>query len=140
MSNILAFLLAVLLFASVSFGCNFSQNSEGVGWAMGCDFEHTDGQTGNLKNVRSRGEQCSSLCQSTPSCTHFTWTPYEGGTCWMKWGRITRFQCVPSSPSNVCGVNYSAFLGWSFPPFRSYIFLNFHKSKILNLNQSNKIL
>ncbi|CAF0770288.1 unnamed protein product [Brachionus calyciflorus] len=48
-------------------------------WAFACDFKDY-----NLKNERISGEKCGSRCAQTSGCTHFTWTSYNGGTCWMK--------------------------------------------------------
>lgn len=28
--------------------------------------------------------------ENDPGCTHFTWTLFNGGTCWMKKGRMSR--------------------------------------------------
>lgn len=73
----------------------------GQKWAFGCDFD--DG--GDFKNVRTRGEDCGGLCNSTPGCTHFTWTQYNGGTCWMKKGMFrTTVEAFPTGDkSMVCG-------------------------------------
>ncbi|RNA25669.1 fibroblast growth factor receptor-like [Brachionus plicatilis] len=48
-------------------------------WALACDFKDND-----LKNEKSTGEECGGRCAQTASCTHFTWTSFNGGTCWMK--------------------------------------------------------
>ena len=77
-------LIVVGLFLSILFGhadCAFSnwQTSGNVAWAFGCDFPNHD-----LSNVRSSGELCGPRCEQTPSCTHFTWTNHNGGTCWLK--------------------------------------------------------
>lgn len=38
-------------------------------------------------------------------CTHFTWTNWNGGTCWMKKNSISKTDAVVSSDSSaVCGV------------------------------------
>jgi hypothetical protein len=50
-------------------------------WAFACDFA---GGVLDLKNELTRGEDCGLRCSKTPNCTHFTWTPFNGGTCWMK--------------------------------------------------------
>lgn len=55
------------------------ETSGKVAWAFGCDFQGHD-----LKNVRSSGELCGPRCVQIPSCTHFTWTNYNDGTCWLK--------------------------------------------------------
>ena len=43
------------------------------GWAYGCDFKNN-----NLINVKTISSLCGFECGSTPGCTHFTWTPFEG--------------------------------------------------------------
>ena len=48
---------------------------------------------------------CGSTCRKTSGCTHFTWTDFEGGTCWMKKGSISKTNAFRSqNPSAVCGV------------------------------------
>ena len=73
--------------------------STGSYWAMGCDFVGND-----LTNAKIPGEQCSSRCRQTSGCTHFTWTSYQGGTCWMKSGFVTTANAITSDPSAVCGL------------------------------------
>lgn len=75
-------------------------NWNGQNWAMGCDFRDND-----LKNVRVRGEDCGGECARTADCTHFAWNQYEGGTCWLKQGSVTKANAFESADSNmVCGV------------------------------------
>lgn len=31
-----------------------------------------------------RGESCCAICKSTNGCAAFTWSDYQGGTCWLK--------------------------------------------------------
>lgn len=72
----------------------------GNNWALGCDFRGND-----LMNAPTRGEDCGGRCASTPSCTHFTWTNYNGGTCWMKQNRVSKSDAFDSNDkSAVCGV------------------------------------
>ena len=49
------------------------------GWAFACDFPGKD-----FANVQIPGDQCGSRCASTNGCTHFAWSNFNGGTCWMK--------------------------------------------------------
>ena len=44
----------------------------GVRWAAQCDFVGRD-----LKNQITTASQCGPLCQTTPSCSHFTWTNFQ---------------------------------------------------------------
>lgn len=72
-------------------------------WALGCDFRGND-----LSNARTSGENCGGLCASTSGCTHFAWTNYNSGTCWMKCNGATKNDAFASSdPSAVCGINES---------------------------------
>ncbi|CAF3029479.1 unnamed protein product [Rotaria sp. Silwood2] len=72
----------------------------GNNWAMGCDFVNND-----LKNVQVRGEDCSGKCAETPGCTHFVWTNWNGGTCWMKQGSVSKNDAIATSDQGmVCGV------------------------------------
>ena len=67
-------------------------------WAMGCDFVGND-----LASAKTRGEDCSSKCQATSGCTHYTWNNYEGGTCWMKKGSVSKQNAVQKL-GYVCGI------------------------------------
>lgn len=75
-------------------------NWNGKDWAMQCDFRGKD-----LKNVRIRGEDCGGQCVKTQGCTHFAWTPWQGGTCWLKKGGASKKDAIASSdPKSVCGI------------------------------------
>lgn len=72
----------------------------GNNWALRCDFRGND-----LSNAATTGEQCGGRCASTPKCTHFTWTNYNGGTCWMKQNRVSKADAIKSSDNSaVCGI------------------------------------
>lgn len=66
---------------------------------MNCDFHEN-----NLKNVQSKGEECSQRCLETAGCTHFSWNDYNGGTCWMKTGKVTKENAFYAN-GVVCGIN-----------------------------------
>ncbi|RNA10692.1 SCP-like extracellular [Brachionus plicatilis] len=71
-----------------------------LNWALGCDFNEN-----NLKNVLSKGEQCGPKCVQTPGCTHFTWTNFRDGTCWMKKGPVAKSNAFVLNHSGaVCGI------------------------------------
>ncbi|CAF1103904.1 unnamed protein product [Rotaria sordida] len=73
----------------------------GNNWAMSCDFPGSD-----LSNVKIAPEFCGGKCAQTQQCTHYTWTQYSGGTCWMKSGAVSKNDAVATSdPTMVCGVN-----------------------------------
>ncbi|CAF4109690.1 unnamed protein product, partial [Rotaria sordida] len=72
----------------------------GNNWAMSCDFRGND-----LSNVQIASEFCGGKCAETQRCTHFTWTQYNGGTCWMKSGTVSKSDALSTSDSTmVCGV------------------------------------
>jgi hypothetical protein len=68
-------------------------------WAFGCGWHGDD-----LDNVQSKGEQCAVMCRLTLDCTHFSWTKFRAGTCFLKNGKVVVKSVVPeSSPDAVCG-------------------------------------
>ena len=69
-------------------------------WAFACDFKDRD-----LANAQILGEDCSGRCASTSGCTHFVWTTWNGGTCWMKSGSVTKSNAYSTEDSTmVCGI------------------------------------
>ena len=69
-------------------------------WAFACDFWGSD-----LINAKMKGEYCSSSCARTPKCTHYAWTTFNGGTCWMKSGPASKSDAYSTSDlTMVCGV------------------------------------
>lgn len=52
-------------------------------WAMDCNFPGND-----LYSIQMPAEQCGGKCYSVNECTHWTWTNYNGGTCWLKKGLL----------------------------------------------------
>ena len=70
------------------------------GWANGCDFVGQD-----LSKAQVEASQCGPTCQSTNKCTHYSWTNYNGGTCWMKSGSVSQSYAISiSDQSTVCGI------------------------------------
>ena len=80
-------------------------------WAFACDFQGSD-----LTNAKMKGEYCRASCASTPKCTHYTWTTWNGGTCWMKSGPASKSDAYSTSDlAMVCGVVPSSiFLAFKF--------------------------
>ncbi|KAJ6643403.1 Glucan endo-1,3-beta-glucosidase [Pseudolycoriella hygida] len=73
---------------------------KGNNWAQWCDFVGND-----LTNALTKAEDCGGRCSSTPGCTHFTWTNYKGGTCWMKKNGASKSDAIPKQDAGaVCGV------------------------------------
>jgi len=67
---------------------------------MACDFKGND-----LSNQKGSSSNCAQTCASTSGCTHFTWTSYNGGTCWMKSGGISQSNAVfTGDQSIICGI------------------------------------
>ncbi|TYZ59230.1 hypothetical protein PybrP1_002238 [[Pythium] brassicae (nom. inval.)] len=60
-----------------------------------CEF-----QGHNLHNFQAPSETCGALCELLPGCSHWTWTPYLNGTCWLKSGETNRLY---ASSSVECG-------------------------------------
>lgn len=65
----LTLVLLTISHNSISFDWN-DDKSTGVRWALNCRFPGND-----LKNISSRGENCSLHCRESPVCSHFDWTP-----------------------------------------------------------------
>ena len=69
-------------------------------WAFGCDF-----RGGDVGNKQVPGEECGSSCAAFQGCTHFTWTNYNGGTCWFKGGTASKSDAFYSGDNGmVCGL------------------------------------
>ena len=65
-----------------------------------CDFVNND-----LSNARTSSEDCLQKCNETNGCTHFTWTIWNGGTCWMKKGLAYKDDAfLTTDSSTICGV------------------------------------
>ena len=81
-------------------GPNSTVSWNGNTWAMSCDFIGND-----LSNSAVTVNVCGPTCVRTQGCTHFTWTSLNGGTCWMKYGNVSKNDAfVTNDPTMVCGV------------------------------------
>ena len=69
---------------------------------MNCDFNGND-----LSSARMSGSQCGGHCESVSGCTHYTWSNYQGGTCWMKQGPVCKDSATEKS-GTVCGFKSSS--------------------------------
>lgn len=78
-SLIIAIVFLLSLFQHANCAFTKWETSGAVAWSFACDFEGND-----FENVRSSGELCGPRCLQKRLCTHFTWTQYNGGTCWLK--------------------------------------------------------
>lgn len=83
MPSFVRFLLASTVGAVMAVQCSaFQTGSQGrVMWANNCDFYGSD-----IYSVRGIPDVCGDLCADASACTHWTWTNYNGGTCWLKSG------------------------------------------------------
>ena len=90
--------LSFLVILSIAISATSAINWQPGDWAMDCDFFGND-----LSNRLVRGDLCSSTCQATSGCTHFTWTLHNNGTCWMKRGSVTKANAVYLQGA-VCGI------------------------------------
>lgn len=106
--NCLVLFLNILSLRQV-YCINWHYESDGVIWSLSCDFNNND-----LGSARVPGEKCGETCAKTNGCTHFTWTDYNGGTCWMKKNLVSLNNAIPTNiPNMVCGIlgsNSSNFL------------------------------
>ena len=85
--------------------CGIVMNNNGINWqpgdwAFACDFKG-----GDIGKAQIRGEDCGSKCSATSGCTHFTWTSFNGGTCWMKGGSVSKSDAISTGDQGmVCGI------------------------------------
>ncbi|KAG6977667.1 hypothetical protein JG688_00000133 [Phytophthora aleatoria] len=68
-------------------------SSEQIMWARNCDFPDND-----YRSLSGISELCGEVCVSDATCTHWTWSRYNGGTCWLKTG-------TPSTKTTSYGAN-----------------------------------
>ncbi|CAI5992064.1 unnamed protein product [Closterium sp. NIES-64] len=81
--------------ASAAF--NFSISEAGkVQWSLDCDWVGND-----IGRAAGKGETCGQQCLSRADCTHWTWSAFNGGTCWLK-GAINATELVPATGTS-CG-------------------------------------
>lgn len=51
------------------------------------------------------GDKCGGECARKNGCTHFTWTTFNEGTCWMKGGEVSRDKAFETSDETMlCGI------------------------------------
>lgn len=100
-NHILSFILITFLIINSSNGLRKKRSVNWTGnWAFACDFYKSD-----LTSAKISGAECGGRCAQTSGCTHFTWTTYNGGTCWMKSGPVSKDDAYFTNDySMVCGV------------------------------------
>jgi exo-beta-1,3-glucanase (GH17 family) len=83
---------------------NWRSGAGGVEWAVACDFVNHD-----MGSAQVPGDQCGGKCMSTSGCTHFSWTPGNPGTCWMKSGSIQKSDAkFNNNDKMICGITPSS--------------------------------
>jgi len=104
MKQALNLILALTLHAmAVQAQLNWQTGAGGVQWAFACDFFKQD-----MGSARVSGEQCGGKCMSTSGCTHFAWSDYQDGTCWMKYGSVQKSDAkFNNNYKMVCGITPS---------------------------------
>lgn len=72
-----------------------------VSWAHGCDFQGND-----IRREATPAHLCGPACENFASCTHFTWSEFNSGTCWLKSSStVTKADAFVSNQANVvCGI------------------------------------
>ena len=96
----LCLFLKSVLIQAIFAEINWQQGAGGVEWAHACDFDNHD-----LSSAQIPGDQCEEKCISTSGCSHFSWTNYEGGTCWMKTGGAQKSDAkFNNDDQTVCGI------------------------------------
>jgi hypothetical protein len=72
----------------------------GKNWARSCEFLGK-----NLTSVKTDNSMCGNKCLDTRFCSHFVWSAYENGTCWMKKGDVQKSDAVGTlEKSIICGI------------------------------------
>ncbi|CAF1087232.1 unnamed protein product [Adineta steineri] len=69
-------------------------------WATSCDFPGND-----LSYVFIPSMFCNAKCLLTQGCTHYTWTTFNTGSCWMKKNNMSRADAILTNDSSmICGI------------------------------------
>jgi hypothetical protein len=71
-------------------------------WANACDFKGND-----LKNTLISSTSCGQKCSNTVGCTHYVWSTWNSGTCWLKASTTTINQAnaiYTNDFTMVCGI------------------------------------
>jgi len=90
-------LIVIALLISLALAFNFQDGNGGaLKWSMGCDW-----QGGDIGSAQVGGGACGSACLNKGGCTHFTWTTWNGGTCWFKNGNAKG--PIATASSAMCG-------------------------------------
>lgn len=86
----------LLITSTLAHQINWNKNNS-ANW---CDFYGND-----LSNALSKPGDCRELCVNTTDCTHFTWTDFNSGTCWLKTSEVTKSDALSKVDQNaLCGI------------------------------------
>ena len=100
---LLVFIVAMMQTIIVRGQIKWQTGGGGVQWAQSCDFKNRD-----LSSAQVSAEKCGDKCLSTSGCTHFSWTNYQGGTCWMKTGAVQKSDAIANTNKGmICGITPS---------------------------------
>ena len=95
-------LLIILIYISIVKAQINWQSGQPAGtvWSSACDFTGSD-----LSNQQVASSSCAQTCVNTQRCTHFSWTSYNGGTCWMKSGSVSKSNAIYNgNNAMICGI------------------------------------
>jgi hypothetical protein len=70
--------------------------------ASACDFKGND-----FKNFLISSTNCGQKCSNTVNCTHYVWSTWNSGTCWLKSSNVTITQSdalYTNDFTMVCGI------------------------------------
>jgi len=103
---------------------NSSPESEGwtkgngdVYWKLNCDWRAGPPWAplpgaADITSVKGPADRCGDECSNWKGCSHFTWTSFEDGTCYLKKGHRDSNEPVELTKGDaVCGWRYCFFGG-----------------------------
>lgn len=69
-------------------------------FAYGCEFIGND-----IFSKRTINDECKDLCDKFYGCTHYTWSPLNGGVCFLKSGKVSKEDAVRTNDLRyICGL------------------------------------
>lgn len=107
--NLKIIYLTIILVVSISIA-NAQIRWQSSDWAYACDFNG-----GDITKVQTNAGNCGPACLSTPKCTHFTWTTLNGGTCYLKSGKVKKSDAISTEDNSmICSLTTSKILLFYF--------------------------
>lgn len=78
------------------------KDGDGTIWAKQCDINKNKNDIGSASG---QGKDCGGICNRTNGCTHFAWTNYKHGTCWLKSGQASKSDAFKTNDETmICGI------------------------------------